>query len=79
MSLRVDCIPGKGGRRDQPQGGISGEELSKLIERDVNGRQVENAIRTASSLAMGRGETLGYKHLTDVLDCMDQLQPTSGT
>ena len=68
----------KAGVEIKPQGGISGEELGQLIERDVNGRQVENVTRTASLLAMSRGETLGYKHLTDVLDCMDQLQPTSG-
>jgi len=54
-------------------GGISAEELNKLIERDINGRQVKNATRTAGSLAMSRGETLRYKHLTEVLDVMEKF------
>lgn len=64
---------GKVGVKIGPQGGISEEELKKLIERDVNGRQVKNATRTANSLALSRGESLRYKHLTEVLDVMDQF------
>lgn len=53
--------------------GISVGEFNKLIERDINGRQVKNATKTACSLAMSRGETLSYKHLTEVLDVMDKF------
>ncbi|KAF8491026.1 P-loop containing nucleoside triphosphate hydrolase protein [Gautieria morchelliformis] len=55
------------------QGGVSGAQLERLVERDLNGRQVKNATRTAGSLAMSRGETLCYGHLTEVLDVMDKF------
>lgn len=54
-------------------GGMSHEELSKLSEREINGRQVKNAAKTASSLAVSRGETLRYEHLVEVLDIMEQF------
>jgi SpoVK/Ycf46/Vps4 family AAA+-type ATPase len=53
--------------------GITEDELVKLTERDINGRQVKNATRTANSLALSRGETLQFKHLTEVLDVMDDF------
>lgn len=53
--------------------GLTHEELAKLTERDINGRQVKNAARTANSLAVSRGEPLGYKHIVEVLDVMEQF------
>ncbi|KAI0767681.1 hypothetical protein C8Q74DRAFT_1370418 [Fomes fomentarius] len=47
--------------------------LDKLAERKVNGRQIKNAVRTASSLAQRRGVQLSYKHLTDTLDAMEEF------
>ncbi|KAF8587999.1 P-loop containing nucleoside triphosphate hydrolase protein [Ramaria rubella] len=53
--------------------GVSKEELEELAERDINGRQVKNATRTANSLAVSRGEALRYEHLTEVLDVMEKF------
>ena len=51
-----------------------GEHLvDKLAEREVNGRQIKNAVRTASSLATSRKVPLSYKHITDTLDAMDEF------
>ena len=48
--------------------GIANEEVSedllqKLAERDINGRQIKNACRTATSLARSRKQKLSYVHL----------------
>jgi SpoVK/Ycf46/Vps4 family AAA+-type ATPase len=55
------------------EGGITEDELAELTERDINGRQVKNATRTANSLALSRGETLRFKHIVEVLDVMDDF------
>ena len=47
--------------------------LEKLGERNINGRQIKNATRTAKSLALSRGEPLGYVHLMETLDAMDEF------
>ncbi|RDX52360.1 P-loop containing nucleoside triphosphate hydrolase protein [Lentinus brumalis] len=47
--------------------------IEKLAEREVNGRQIKNAVRTASSLAMSRGVPLSYKHLADTMDAMQEF------
>jgi len=52
---------------------ITAEELVRLAERDINGRQVKNATRTANSLALSRGETLQFKHIVEVLDVMEDF------
>lgn len=53
--------------------GITEEELAQLAERDINGRQVKNAARTANSLALSRGEHLKFKHIAEVLDVMEDF------
>ena len=51
-----------------------GEDLlQKLAVRDVNGRQIKNATRTACSLAASRKEKLSFGHLTQTLDAMDEF------
>ncbi|GJJ06517.1 hypothetical protein Clacol_000709 [Clathrus columnatus] len=52
---------------------VTEEQLEKLSDKDINGRQVKNAVKTASSLATSRGEKLGYKHLSEVLNVMEQF------
>lgn len=49
---------------------ITVEQMKDLAKRDVNGRQIKNATRTAQSLAIGRGEKLSYQHFSDTLDAM---------
>ena len=54
--------------------GTFGEHLvDALAARPVNGRQIKNAVRTASSLAASRKVPLSFKHLTDTLDTMDEF------
>lgn len=54
--------------------GALGEDLvGKLAERDINGRQIKNATRTASSLARSRDEPLSFTHLVETLDAMDEF------
>lgn len=54
-------------------GAVTEEQLVKLTERDINGRQVKNATRTANSLAFSRGEKLRFEHVIEVLDVMDDF------
>ena len=63
----------KAGVKIGEEGGISHEELKRLSDKDINGRQVKNATRTAKSLAVSRREPLQFSHLTEVLGMMDQF------
>ena len=47
--------------------------VAQLAERDVNGRQIKNACRTASSLAHSRGEKIQVRHLEEALDAMEEF------
>ena len=47
--------------------------LERLADRDINGRQIKNATRTANSLAVSRKEKLGFRHLVETLDAMDEF------
>lgn len=53
--------------------GLSDKELGDLGDRDVNGRQIKNVVKTATSVANDRNEILGYKHLVQVLEILDQF------
>src|ERR1700676_926271 len=53
--------------------GITEDELTKLAERDINGRQIKNATRTSNSLALSRREALRFGHVVEVLDVMDEF------
>lgn len=53
---------------------VSGLEWEALVSREVNGRQIKNAVRTAQALAHSRKEDLGFTHVNQVLDVMDQFQ-----
>lgn len=47
--------------------------LDKLSAREVNGRQIKNAVRTASSLATNKGVQVSYADLMATLDAMDEF------
>ncbi|KAI0672088.1 P-loop containing nucleoside triphosphate hydrolase protein [Trametes maxima] len=47
--------------------------LDRLAAREVNGRQIKNAVRTASSLAAKKGTKTGYADLLDTLDAVDEF------
>ena len=52
---------------------ITEEQIRDLAGRGVNGRQIKNAVRTAHSLAVGRGETLAFGHFVETLDAMTEF------
>ena len=53
---------------------LTAGELEDLVNRRVSGRQIKNAVRTAVSLAKGRQEMLGYTHLAESLDVMEEFE-----
>ncbi|PCH35814.1 nucleoside triphosphate hydrolase protein [Wolfiporia cocos MD-104 SS10] len=58
---------------DVRNGGVTEEELAELGEKDVNGRQIKNVVKTAGALAVGGREKLGMKHLVQILDLMEEF------
>ncbi|KAI3604465.1 p-loop containing nucleoside triphosphate hydrolase protein [Moniliophthora roreri] len=54
-------------------GEITPEQIRVLAERDINGRQIKNAARTAQSLAVGKGEKLVFRHFAETLDAMEEF------
>ena len=50
--------------------GVTSAELQDLAGRPVNGRQIKNVVKTASSLAATHSQPLGYAHLARVLEEM---------
>ena len=52
---------------------ITPEQVSSLAKRNVNGRQIKNAARTAQSLAVGKGEQVTFEHLNQTLDVMEEF------
>ncbi|KAL4244344.1 hypothetical protein ABKN59_010662 [Abortiporus biennis] len=55
------------------EGCFKEEWLEKLGEKDINGRQIKNATRTATSLAVSRKEKIGLVHLLETLDAMEDF------
>ncbi|KAI0819855.1 P-loop containing nucleoside triphosphate hydrolase protein [Trametes gibbosa] len=49
------------------------EFVRRLAAREVNGRQIKNACRTAQSLAHSRGQALAVEHLEETLDAMEDF------
>ena len=50
---------------------LTPDELNDLVGRNVNGRQIKNATKTAMSFAKSRSEKLAYRHLAETLDAME--------
>jgi len=46
---------------------VDDEELEGLARRELNGRQIKNAVRTAQALALNKNEGLSMEHLKLVL------------
>jgi SpoVK/Ycf46/Vps4 family AAA+-type ATPase len=53
------------------EGGVTQEQLEALADRGLNGRVIKNAVKTASSLAIGEKQKLGYPHIVRILDFMN--------
>ncbi|KAF8202628.1 P-loop containing nucleoside triphosphate hydrolase protein [Mycena galopus ATCC 62051] len=52
---------------------IDDAQIGQLAKREVNGRQIKNAVRTAHSLALARKESVGLGHFMETLDAMDEF------
>ena len=53
--------------------GITEERLNGLADRQLNGRQINNACRTATSLAFIREEDVQLSHVHEALKGMEEL------
>ncbi|KGQ04494.1 26S protease regulatory subunit 4 [Beauveria bassiana D1-5] len=47
---------------------LSDEDLGRLVRQDLNGREIKNIVSSAQDLAISKEETLGMKHLLQVLE-----------
>ncbi|KAF5347625.1 hypothetical protein D9756_010669 [Leucocoprinus leucothites] len=54
-------------------GEITEEQIGELAKRQINGRQIKNAVRTAQSLAAAKGQKLGFVHVLQTLDAMEEF------
>ncbi|KAF8892879.1 P-loop containing nucleoside triphosphate hydrolase protein [Infundibulicybe gibba] len=48
-------------------------QIAELARRGVNGRQIKNAVRTAVSLAGGRGEKVAFRHFVETMNAMEEF------
>ncbi|KAF8636274.1 hypothetical protein AX17_003665 [Amanita inopinata Kibby_2008] len=51
----------------------SPEQIRQLAKREVNGRQIKNAVKTAQSLAVARGERVRHAHFVEALNAIDDF------
>lgn len=54
-------------------GEITEEQVMELSKREINGRQIKNAVRTAQSLGVAKGQKLSYAHILQTLDAMEEF------
>lgn len=52
---------------------ITEQQIAILARRDINGRQIKNAVRTAHSLAVGKKEGVQFDHIMQTLDAMAEF------
>ncbi|CCA68095.1 related to TOB3 (member of AAA-ATPase family) [Serendipita indica DSM 11827] len=55
-------------------GAIEEKEWEILRTKNVNGRQIKNAVKTAQALAHSRQESLTFAHIDQVLTVMEQFE-----
>lgn len=47
---------------------FSDDDLNKLAKHDLNGREIKNTVGSAQDLAINKNESLGMRHIQQVLD-----------
>jgi hypothetical protein len=52
-------------------------EISFLVERWLNGRDIKNIVSTAEAIARGQNKPAVFSHLSDVISVMDQVPQVS--
>ena len=55
-------------------GGLDEKEWEVLSSKNVNGRQIKNAVKTAQALAFSQRSSLTFKHINHVLEMMEQFE-----
>ncbi|EWC48972.1 hypothetical protein DRE_00277 [Drechslerella stenobrocha 248] len=55
---------------------LADEHYELLARRDLNGRQIKNAVKAAHALATSLGERLNIKHIREVLDVIESFDRT---
>lgn len=50
------------------------EKIDDLSSHELNGREIRNAIKTATLLAQFRGQTLGYGHSEEVINVSNEFE-----
>ena len=53
---------------------FSEDDYDRLSRRNVNGRQIKNAVRTAQALALDEGKPLTLDHVLKVLDVGESFE-----
>ena len=53
---------------------ITKQELDKICRRNLNGRQIKNAVRSAQVMAANLKEQLSFKHINLVLDITQSFE-----
>ncbi|KAJ7812430.1 P-loop containing nucleoside triphosphate hydrolase protein [Mycena olivaceomarginata] len=51
-------------------------QIALIAKREVNGRQIKNAVRTAHSLALGSHQAVSVSHIEQMLDTMAKFEAT---
>ena len=54
--------------------GVEEKEWDVLKNKNVNGRQIKNTVKTAQALAYSREESLAFRHIDQVLTVMEQFE-----
>ena len=54
--------------------GFSDEDFERLSRRNLNGRQIKNAVRTAQALALNEDKPLSMQHIIKVLDVAETFE-----
>jgi hypothetical protein len=52
---------------------ITDEQIGVMAKRELNGREIKNAVRMAFSLARARKEIMGHSHLEETMDVMREI------
>ncbi|KXT16696.1 hypothetical protein AC579_5228 [Pseudocercospora musae] len=60
-----------------PKHSIGEKEVEKLAEKQLNGREIKNFLKSAQLLANHEKEVLGYEHVETVIDTMAHLHKAS--
>ncbi|KAL9074861.1 MAG: hypothetical protein Q9161_001999 [Pseudevernia consocians] len=53
---------------------FSNDDYDRLARRNLNGRQIKNAVRTAQALAVNEKKPLGMEHIIKVLDVAETFE-----